>query len=475
MAETLRLPYPPTSSRIKQKYARRYLFIYLAANTLLWASAFLYVKIKQPTYTSDWTVTLPNANLNTNVSLPGIGQASTEVNSPYSSKTQDPRENYKFIALSRPVLTTAAAQLNMSLKEFGKPRVEIIDNSTLMSFAVTAPGSQEAYNKAVALYKALEIRLQELRTQAVALQNASSEAALSTSRTKLQVAQQRLSDYKARSGFSSQEQITQLSANIEELRRERAQVLAQNMKSSASLGQLSNNLRASAQQATEAFSLQTDPIFQRTLSDYSKSSAVLTNLTSKFTANSPAVINEKANRDATLAVLLSRSRSLLGRPVTLQYVEQLNLNNTVSAASPREQLFQELVSTQSEQQGLNAQAQEVDRQLTTLDNRLKTLVQQAATVDDLQRDVQIAEAVFSSTLTNLDLGQSDIFGSYPRIQLITQPSSSQNPTAPNIPFIFLGTSLGSFFITAGLISLWLRRKGRLPERAEARQPRAIPS
>jgi hypothetical protein len=76
------------------------------------------------TYTSDSAINLPGEGSNANVNLPGIGQASYENSSPYgSSSSQDPRESYKFIAESEAVLKAAAAAINMSLKEFGKPRL----------------------------------------------------------------------------------------------------------------------------------------------------------------------------------------------------------------------------------------------------------------------------------------------------------------------------------------------------------------
>lgn len=458
MTETFGIPHSASESRVKWGRWQRYLGLGLVFNAAIWGTALHYLAVALQTYTSEWMVILPPAGESSNVSVPGIGVATSSSNSAYGSATYDPRENYKHIAQSETVLRAAATFLDMDLGKFGIPRIKVIDNTTLMQFEGEGASPKEAQLKSLALYKALEARLYQLRTQQAGRKQIGLQTALNFSQNNLIKAQQRLSEYKARSGFTSGEQIVNLSNNIEQLRRERSQILAQLQQSGAHLRQLSTNLKLSAQQATDAFSLQADPQFQQTLSDYGKSSAALVVLSSKYTPNNPAVIDEKAKRDATQAALLARSQSLLGKSVSFGYIQQLSLNNTVSTGSSREKLFQDLVSVQANKQGLQAQAQEVDRQLALLENKLKTLAQQQSKVDDLQRNVQIAEAVFSSTLARLDIGKSDIFGSYPQIQLVKEPSLPKMPSAPNKQFVLLGAALGSLFSTAGLVSLGLRNR-----------------
>jgi uncharacterized protein involved in exopolysaccharide biosynthesis len=72
------------------------------------------------------------------------------------------------------------------------------------------------------------------------------------------------------------------------------------------------------------------------------------------------------------------------------------------------------------------------------------------------RDVQIAEAVFSSTLARLDLSKSNVSSSYPQIQIFTEPTIPTAASAPNKKLVLLGAALGSLFCTNGLLLLWLR-------------------
>ncbi|KYC40594.1 hypothetical protein WA1_26105 [Scytonema hofmannii PCC 7110] len=454
--------YPDRSRKSGAQQGRwqRYFLLGLATNLAFWGSAFLYLKVTPPIYTSSSAINLPGAWSNTNVNLPGIGQANYENVSPYAAlSTQDPREIYKFLAESEPVLRAAASRLNMSLEEFGEPRLKVIVNTSIMSVEFQGASPKEAQNKSLAFYQAFQARLNEMRYQEAIQRDVGYQTALTSSKRKLEIAQKHLSDYKASSGLNSEEQISDLSTNIEQLRRQRAEILAQQQQAGTRLAQLSTNLKLSAEQASDAFVLQTDQIFQQNLKSYSDASAALVVLESKFLPNHPTLITEKAKRDSAQQALLARGQSLLERPVSLINLKQLNLSNNNSGnTAPRDILFQQLVTVQADQKGFTAQAQAIEQQIAQLEGRLKALTQQQITLDSLKRNTQIAEAVFSSTLTRLDLGKSNTFGSYPLIQIVIQPTLPDTPSSPKEKLVLLGSAFGSFFVSLGLVLLWWRER-----------------
>lgn len=469
MTEFINVYRPSRKSEVNQGCWQRYLILGIAANVAFWGAALLYLKLTPPKYTSYSAITLPGAGSAANVSLPGIGQASYENSSPYASTTQDPRANYKFIATSEPVLKAAAAQLRMPVKRFGEPRIKIIDDTTIMEVQFKGTSPEEARNKSLALYRSLEARLDDLRIQEVVRRDAGFQAALGSSQRKLEIAQKRLSDYKASSGLTSGDQITDLSSNIEQLRKERAEVVAQQQQVSTRLKQLSASLKLTDQQAADAFVIQSDQILQQNLKNYSDASAALVILESKYLPNYPAVVAEKAKKNAAKTALLNRSKALLGRPVSEANLQQFNLNST-SSGSARENLFQQLITVNADQQGLQSQAQAVEEQINQLQDRLKNLGQQESTLDTLKRNVQISEAVFSSTLARLDMGRSNIFASYPLMQIVTEPSLPDAPSSPQEKFVLLGTVLGSLLFNLGLVLLWRReRKSYLTDKVVNKQ------
>jgi len=450
--------FPKTS--FKQSYWQRYLLLGLLANATFGILALLYLKLVPPTYTSHSAITLPEAGSAANVNLPNIGQASYENSSLYASTTQDPRENYKFIAQSEPVLNAAANQLNIPIAKFGKPRIGIIDGTTIMTVDFRGASPEEARSKSLAFHNAFEAKLNELRSEEAIRRESSVQNALSDSWKKLEIAQQRLSTYKTSSGLSSNEQLRYLSNNIEQLRKQKVEILAQQQQASARLSQLSASLNLSDLEAVDAFTLQTDQIFQQNLKDYSEASATLSVLDAKFLPGNPQLVAQQAKQNAAQTALLNRSQYLLRKPVSQATIHQLSLNST-NSDSARESLFQQLVTTQAEQKGFQAQAQTTDEQITLLQNRLNQLAQKESDLDALQRDLQVTEAVFSSTLTRLDIGKSDTFGSYPLVQFVTQPNLPQTTSWPKKEFVLFGTVLASIFATTSIALFGMYRYQKL--------------
>lgn len=434
---------------------KNYLLLGLIANALLWTTALVYLKFKSPVYASQWAITIPVSNSSTSVDLPGIGRANSENESPFRDDEQDPRENYKFLASSAEVITAAANQLSLLPEEFGEPRINIIDNTSLMELEIRGNSPQQAQEKAVALHQALENKLKSLRTEENNQQDGGLKVLLDNSQQNLLQAQQKLLAYQANSGLSSQQQLQDLSSNIEELRRNHAETVARLEETKTRFLQISAHLGLSAQDAASALVLRSDELFQSYLKDYTTNSAQLATLGARFSDSHPQVIDKKAQRDNSQTELLRRAQSLLGRPIS---TATLTLPNLGRNSASGDKLFEELISLQAAQEGLESRSQELAQQIKQLDNRLKTLAQQGSKLGDLQRNVQVAEAVFSSTLTRLDLSKSNIYSSYPQMQILTQASLPNQPSSPKTKLLWLGTGLGSFLITTGIVSLWWREQ-----------------
>lgn len=445
-------------SEVKKGSWQPYLFLGLIANAAIWSSALLYLKLAPASYISHSAIAVPGEGSSVNVNLPNIGEANYQNTVPYSNgSTLDPRENYKYIAESEPVLKAAAEQLKMNPKQFGEPKIKIVDNTAIMEISFKGENPKEARNKSLTFYKAFEIRVNQLRVQAVARRDVSFQNALGTSQKKLQIAQNRLYNYKANSGLNTEQQVTELSASIESLRKQRAEILAQQQQARDRLKQLSADLNLSTQQAADAFVLKSDKVFQQNLKDYSETKAALDILTSKFFPNAPKVIEQKAKLKAAEKAILSRTQFLLGKQVSLASLRQLNLSDN-NSNSAQEQLFQQLIAVNAEQKGLQGQAQVLDKQIANFENRLKNLGKQETILNALKRDLQVAETVFSSSIAKLDVGKSNIFGTYPLIQVVAEPTLPEEPSWPNNLFILVSATISCFLIDTGIVLMWLNQR-----------------
>jgi uncharacterized protein involved in exopolysaccharide biosynthesis len=428
----------------------------LAANGFIWGSSLLILLVSKPVYTSSWALILPGSVNAVNVNLPEIGQAMASSGSAgAATSTFDPRANYEVIFTSEQVLRSAADKAGIPPDRFAKPRIRNIDNTTMMELEVTGPDPKDAQRRSYALYNAFLERLNQLRLSEIQQRDVPTQKILLETQAKLEDAQRKVSAYKLKSGLSSLEQVDTLSSNIEQLRRQRAELAAQKAQAQGRLQQLAGELDLSPAEAADAFKLQADQIFQQTLKDYSEASATIKVQSSKFGPNHPRIVKEVKRRDAAEQALQARAREVLGRKAVDDTLTRLAL--TSEGGSGRDTLFQDLVTAQTQSVGAQAQLRAIDGEISGLEDRLQKLAQQQSTLESLSRNEQIAEAVFASTLAKLDLGQADIFAAFPLIQIAVEPSLPQKPSAPKTKLILLGAAVGSVLVTGGLSLLWLRK------------------
>jgi DNA-binding NarL/FixJ family response regulator/uncharacterized protein involved in exopolysaccharide biosynthesis len=444
-------------SRNKPAGKKFYVKIWLLCNVIIWISSIAYLQFKKPVYTSKWAIALPGSNLSTSIALPDVGQASSESESPYSnSEFADPRENYKFLLETDEILKAAASKIDMLNEEFGSPKVKILDNSTLIQLQIKGDTAAMAQAKALALQTTFEENLDQLRQEENGSQSQNLAQTLKQTRQKLEEARQKLVDFQAKTGLNSGEQPNILVNNIEQLRRQSSEINAERQRVTARSNQLLSNLGLSTQEAADALILNSNPEFQNYLNDYSQASTVLIKLKAQYLDNHPSVIAQQAQKDDIEAELYRRGESLLGRPFSQATLRTLNINSNNSSVSQRAELFQELISASAEQKGLENQATELNKQITSLETKLAKLTRYGSELQKLQRDVQLAEAVFSSTATRGDLNKPQNSAAYPPISMISRPSLAKEPTTPNKKYVFLGSFFSSFLLTTGLFSLWWR-------------------
>lgn len=236
----------------------------LILNTVIWLSGILYLLLKSPIYTSEWILTLPGKGKSTSLNLPEIGEADSRSDSPYNFYA-DPRENYSTLAKNQEVLREAALIVGMDVEEFGKPRIKIVDNTTMMDFDIDGATAEIAKKKALALNWALQNQLNQLRKAEVEESNRSLELVLQQSQDNLQKAKDNLSAYQKRTLLNRKQQLDDISTNIEDLRKSRSHTLAEIEQVNAFLTELSTEIGLSAKDAAEAIALQSNSVFREYL------------------------------------------------------------------------------------------------------------------------------------------------------------------------------------------------------------------
>jgi capsule polysaccharide export protein KpsE/RkpR len=433
----------------------KYFGLGIFCNGLTLGLAFSYLKKTPPTYTSELLLHVAGNAPGVSVNLPDIGQANTSSATSFGANS-DPRENYKTIATSPTVLSIAAKSLKIEDAEFGKPAIDLIHNTTFLLLEVDGKNPKQAREKAWSLYNAFYNRLNALRTAEQQERNKSVRQSLQDAKASLAEAQQRLSGYKLDSGFDSSDQIKDIISHIGNLQAKRIETLAQHEHTVNRLNQLANTLRISPQKAADALILQTDQEFQKSLKEYTDNTTILTGLLPNRGNNYPDVREARQKQQAALSAMLKRGQILLEIPVEQLNLERLILDNSNGSGTKRADLFIQLIDLNAEHQGLNGQLATFSEQIKNLETKLRILSQKESIYASLDRDLQIAQAVFASTLTKIDLSKGDRFASFPLMQLIEEPSLPTKPTSPKPKLVLAGALLGSIFISAGLTLIWWR-------------------
>ncbi len=412
----------------------------------------LYLQLAPRRYSSGMSLNLPSISSVTQVDVPGLGATSVQSTSPYAS-AQDPRENYKIIAGSDQVLASAANIMRRPVADMGKPKLKVVDGSTVMQVEFLGKTAAEARDKTNAFYQAFEQRLADLRRESATDREQTVQRAIGNSQQKLNLAQQQVASYRAQTGLSSEVQVQQLATNIENLRRQRSEILSDQTKAATRLESLRGNLSLSSQQASDALKLQADPLIQEAVKKYSEVTAELTNTESIYQPDHPAVLQEREKQRELQALMRQRATELVGA----ENVGQVSIS-TPSGSPAREILIQDLVLSQVDTQGLGAKIVTLDQEIAALESKLAQLAQAQSSLDGLKRNMQIAETVFSSKLAQLDVDNANDYDAYPKMQLLAAANLPDAPVSPKRSLILLGVGASALLLNTGAITLWAYRR-----------------
>jgi uncharacterized protein involved in exopolysaccharide biosynthesis len=80
----------------------------------------------------------------------------------------------------------------------------------------------------------------------------------------------------------------------------------------------------------------------------------------------------------------------------------------------------------------------------------------AAKMQDLERDFSVAEAVFASAIARAQSSKSDVYASYPLVQVLENPSLPDKPSSPNQKIVILAGIVASLMLLSSLVIGWIR-------------------
>ncbi len=429
----------------------RYAAFAILGCTLIWAPITGYLKAAPLLYKSATSLILPGSGASASLTLNGIGQASTYANSAFASNAVSPTETYKRLLRADRILDAASRNLGVSRRDFGHPRIELVDQTSLIKFEMTGNSPIDAQRRGEAILDAFFVELDALRADEQATREDSSLQAIADYRGSVAATRDEISALQKASGLLSVDQYQSLldrNADLENEVRDKRATLRE--KEAAVFG-IETQLGLSALNAARTLKLFADGSYLALLDEAATFNAALAEATSQFGNRHPKVIAARQAADTALAAANTRARLVTG----LDEAAIADLDLAPNGA--RADLLAQLVRMDAERAGLNQQVATLEQQLAEGRADLARNVSAAAQMQDLERDFSVAEAVFASAIARAQSTKSDVFASYPLVQVLENPSLPQEPSSPKRALAIAAGIAATLMLLFSLSMGWVRR------------------
>jgi uncharacterized protein involved in exopolysaccharide biosynthesis len=437
-------------AHIYRTLKRPYLVVAVMCYALIGLFTTLYLA-KTPVYTSDMELVLPGTGNSSSVSLNDIGEVVSKTNTPFSGGGFNPRINYKEMLSSRTVIERAADSLQISPVDFGRAKIKLTEQTSIITLQVKGSSREQAQEKAFALYQSFQQELDNLRADEVLRRDQSIKNILGQYQERMNDTRNAIVDFQQRSMLVSSDQMDQLIRTLSGVKEKHLYTSAEVQKLKEYINQLSEELGVSPRHAGQAFTLQSDIEFHAYARELSTTVSTLTEYSARWGKKHPKVVAQQNRLQLTRNAIANRSREIFGIDSAAIFTT-LDLELTPKRA----QLFADLIDAFANFQGQKSMLIDLARSISRMTDQLKVYSREVIELERLEREFNMAEAIFTSAAGRIEASRADIFASYPVIQLLASPSYPTLKSSPRKLIAFIAAFAGIFFVTLGLIIIWQR-------------------
>jgi uncharacterized protein involved in exopolysaccharide biosynthesis len=428
----------------------RYLAFALLGGSLIWAPITGYLRTAPLSFKSQTSLILPGSGASASLNLNGIGQASSYANSAFSSNSVSPTETYKRLIGADRILAAAAKSMALSRRDFGQPRINLVDQTSLINLEITGSSAQDAQARGDALLAAFFAELDALRADEQTTREDSGLAAIAEYRNSVAATRADIARLQQETGLIS---AGQYDAMVEATRVLESRVLdmaATLSEKTQSMVSLETTLGIPAQTAAATLKLFADTEFNAITKEVGIHAAALAQARSQFGEGHPKVQDARAAHNAATNAALQQAAQVTGKDIA--QLKALDL----APAGARADLLAQLVRMDAERSGIAREFTELSSRLSLDLARQYNLTNAAARLQDLQRDFSVAEAVFATAIARSQSTKSDVYASYPLVQVLENPSLPDRPSSPNRKLAIAAGGAATLMLLIGLILGWLR-------------------
>ncbi len=429
----------------------RYAVFMVLGAVLIWLPIAVYLKTAAPKFRSETSLILPGAGISASVNLNDIGQASSYASSAFASHSVSPTETYKRLLGADRILQSAAVQLGLDRAELGRPRIELVDQTGLIRFEMNGSSPSEAQVRGQAVLTAFFDALDALRRDEQKTREDGGLGALREYQKSVSETRMAIDALQAETGLISAAQFDQQVQECDGMKASLRTLATSLAQKAAQVRALERSLGLNAHSSAASLKLFADQEYTALVQEISETAAQLSEVSAQYGSQHPQVVQARAAYDG------ARKTALL-QASTITRIDQMQLSEMgLIAAGGRGALMVELVQQEAARAGLQREHDALEAQLQAENARLRALAPAAARLEDMQRDFSVAEAVFASAIARTQSSKTDVYGAYPLVQVLENPSLPDAPTSPNRTLAVAagGAATGMWMI--GLLLGWARR------------------
>ena len=438
--------------RLEALFGRRRFPWQIQAIAFVWAMAAAYFLLMPASYISKWTLILPVSNGGSSVSLDTIGQTSTVQSQTFGSATLTPKVIYREIADSEQVRSAAAKSMGVKTSDFGRARVRLIDETSLMLFQVTGRTGEEAHRKAKSLFMAFEAQLDVLRRDEVERRGQTVRESLKSYLISLDQARERILEFQRATGMLSVNQFNEAVSTAELMRRRLSEGRADLQKLTSQQALLMDRVSIGPLEGAAALKLSSNPTFAKLASSFADTYSVAQEQDRVFGPKHPARSTTQLKLEGTIAEINSIARRV-GIDASVDLRRLVIFMNTSHQAD----LLHLIVTNESALEGRRKEVASLEAEMVRLEREVGRMSQDAARLEYLKKDHLVAEAVFTSASARLDINRSDVYSSYPLVQTLAAPDLPTEPSQPQLILALAGGLAGTLLIVIAWGMAWVRR------------------
>ena len=422
----------------------------MAAIGLIWLAAAGYYFLVPSTYVSKWSMILPSSNSASTVQIETIGQASTTPAQPFGTLQLSPKVIYREIASSDQVRNIAADIMKVDPRRIGKIRIKAVDETSMLLFQITGGSPEIAQGAGRAIIEALGIQLDRLRRDEQEKRAKIVRDNMKHYQANLDAAQARILEFQRETGLQSVNQFNESSSSAELLRRRQAEHTSDIERLSAEQARLMSRLDVGPAAAAAALRLAADPAFARIAASFAESAAAVNENNLLLGPNHPARVIARAKGDSAYAELMRLARAAKIDPSIDLRSLLLMLNS-----SHQSELLRTVVSNEAAINGRRKEQKSIEAELARIEGDVVRLGGHAARLEALKKDYLVAEAVMTSAMARLDTNRSDLYSSYPLVQVLAEPDLPENRSQPRLSYAMAAGIFGTLLVLMAWGAAWI--------------------